>query len=388
MEAGVAEPPVRVVVAVEQLRRAVPGGIGVYARGLLGGLAQHGGDIEVSLLASRAPGSRPGSTGRVRHADPLAAFGRPVLASRLPGPLLTRAWDRGFVRAPAGFDVVHSVSLASPALPRHGGGALVVMCHDLAWRRFPDATTHRGRRWHEGALQRALDRGAAFVVPSRLVAADLEADGVQPGRITVVRSGADHLAAPDEVATDALLERLGVVGDYLLSVGTLEPRKNIERMVQAYDRASRTLRVRWPLVIVGPAGWGRSPDRPSLPEGVSFTGAVSDGELAGLYRRCRTFVYVPLTEGYGFPPLEAMRNGAPTLVSRQVPSVHDLGDEGPVPARLVDPLNVDDMARGMCDLLTDDGLRSDLGERGRAFVSDRTWDSAARRHLELWRSLR
>ncbi len=243
--------------------------------------------------------------------------------------------------------MVHSVSLAAPTLPRHDGGALVVTCHDLAWRHYPHATTRRGRRWHEGALRHARDGGASFVVPSRLVAADLQADGVEPRRITVIGGGADHLASPDDDATAALLERLGVAGDFLLSVGTLEPRKNLERMVQAYDVARGVLGVRPALLIVGPPGWGPRSERPSLPEGVSLTGAVSDGELAGLYRRCRAFVYVPLTEGYGFPPLEAMRIGAPTVVSAEVPSVHDLGDEGPAPARLVDPLDVDDIA-GAC----------------------------------------
>ncbi len=261
-------------------------------------------------------------------------------------------------------------------------------CHDLAWRRFPQSTTRRGRRWHEGALRRAGAAGASFVVPSRLVAADLQADGVEARRITVIRGGSDHLAAPDEEATAGLLERLGVAGEYLLSVGTLEPRKNVERMVRAYSVAHEGLGAPWPLVVVGPQGWGPHPDRPPLPPGVSFTGAVSDGVLAGLYRRSCAFVYVPLTEGYGLPPLEAMRNGVPAVVSREVPSVRDLGDVGDAPARLVDPLDVDDMARGIREVLTDDALRSDLVARGRAFVSDRTWDDAARQHVELWRALR
>ena len=178
------------------------------------------------------------------------------------------------------------------------------------------------------------------------------------------------------------------MGDYLLSVGTLEPRKNVDRLVRAYDLANGELQGPWPLVVVGPQGWGPHPDQPPLPEGVSFTGAVPDGVLAGLYRRSRAFVYVPLTEGYGFPPLEAMRYGAPVVVSREVPSVHDLGDDGAAPARLVDPLDVDDMAQGICDVLSDDDLRSDLAARGAAHVSGRTWDAAARQHVELWRALR
>ena len=87
-------------------------------------------------------------------ADPLSAFGRPLHTSRLPGRLLTRAWDHGLTRAPAGFDIVQSVSLASPQLRRSSRERLVVTVHDVAWRRYPEATTRRGARWHEAALRR------------------------------------------------------------------------------------------------------------------------------------------------------------------------------------------------------------------------------------------
>ena len=97
---------------------------------------------------------------------------------------------------------------------------------------------------------------------------------------------------------------------------------------------------------------------------------------------------MPLTEGYGLPPLEAMRVGTPTLVADEVPSVHDLGAAGPAPARIVDPLDVDDIAAGLAAVLTDDALRADLAARGADYARTRTWDAAARAHVELWRSLR
>ena len=374
------------LVAVEQLRRRVPGGIGAYARGLLGGLsacARDGDPVDLTLLASRAPGRLFG-----RAADPLAVFGLPVTTSGLPGPLLTRAWDHGLRHAPEGYDIVHSVSLAAPALRRTSRSRLVVTVHDVAWRRHPEATTVRGRRWHESALLRAGGSGARIVVPSRLVAADVTASGVDAARISIVPGGADHLPDPDPVATDALLARVGVRGEFLLTVGTLEPRKNLDRLVRAFQRVRPSLPGPWRLVIVGPVGWGPEPSTRHDTDGVVFTDSVPAPVLSELYRRARAFAYVPLTEGYGLPPLEAMRVGTPTLVAAEVPSVHDLGQVGPAAARIVDPVDIDDIASGLIAVLTDDAVRADLGARGAAYARTRTWGAAARAHLELWRSLR
>jgi glycosyltransferase involved in cell wall biosynthesis len=375
----VAERRRSVLIAVEQLRRRVPGGIGAYATGLLNGLAAHhvGAAVEVTLLASRAP----------RDGDPLACFGRPVITSPLPGLLLIRAWDRRLVHAPEGFGIVHSVSLAAPMLRRSSRSRLVVTVHDVAWRRHPEATTARGRRWHESALRRARDSGAALVVPSRLVAADLIADGVDPARITIVPGGSDHLVDPDPAATDVLLRRAGVTGEFLLTVSTLEPRKNVDRLVRAFARVRPMLPEPWPLVIVGPAGWGREAAGPRDSAGVVLAGSVPGAVLSELYRRARAFAYVPLTEGYGLPPLEAMRMGTPSVVGNEVPSVHDLGEPGAPPARIVDPFDVEDMASGIGDVLTDEAVRTDLVARGTEYARSRTWHAAAREHVALWSSL-
>jgi alpha-1,3-rhamnosyl/mannosyltransferase len=225
------------------------------------------------------------------------------------------------------------------------------------------------------------------VVPSRLVEADLVAAGVEPGRLTVAGGGTDHLAPPDHDAAQVLLRHVGVTGEFLLTVSTLEPRKNLERLVQAYASARSSLPGPWPLVVVGAKGWGGKRSQPH-DVGVVFTGHVSDAVLAGLYASARAFTYVPLTEGYGLPPLEAMRAGTPTVVGREVPSVHDLGDAPPSPARLVDPLDVDDIAAGLVDVVTLDQLRDDLVGRGAAYARARTWRATAEAHIELWRSLR
>ena len=224
------------------------------------------------------------------------------------------------------------------------------------------------------------------MVTSRLVAADLEADGVEASRITIVHGGSDHLVPADVAGTDALLSRLGVTGEFLLTVSTLEPRKNVDRLLQAYRQLRPSLPAAWPLVIVGPTGWGLALPSQEDQEGVVFTGAVPDAILTGLYRRARAFAYVPLTEGYGLPPLEAMRVGTPAVVANEVPSVHDLGEPGEPPALIVDPLRVDDIAAGLAAVLMDEAVRADLAVRGEAYARTRTWRAAAEDHLALWRS--
>jgi glycosyltransferase involved in cell wall biosynthesis len=357
-----------VLLAAQQLRRAVPGGIGTYALGLLQGLraldTADGLQAAVSVYASRP---RSG-------ADPLAGQGWPVHTSPLPGPLLTRMWDAGVVRAPAGYRIVHSVSLAAPPVRR--GAVSVVAIHDLAWRRAKEGLPARGRRWHEAALARALRRGAAYVVPAEPVAAELVAAGADPTRVHRIPFGCDHLAPPDELAADAVLARLGVAGEFLVSVGTLEPRKNLARLFAAYDAARGALPEPWPLVVVGPAGWG--PDLRPGP-GVLLAGAVTPGALSALYRRARLLAYVPLEEGYGLPVIEAMSCGTPVVAS-PIPSTGGAAFEAA-------PTDVDAIAHALVAVGIDDGTRARLVSAGAEWSAAHTWEASARAHLALWRAL-
>jgi len=371
-----------VLVVADQLGRRVPGGIGTYAIGLLQGLGATKNDsLEISVLARRLRRTPAGWGGP----DRVVPAGLALRTSIIPPRVRTVAWDLGLLTVPTRYGIVHAVSTAAP--PTREPSALVVTVHDLAWRRYPDTTTARGRRWHEGALQRALRRARAFVVPSQLVAGDLVAAGASHETVWVIPEGSDHLASPDDEGAGQLLERLGVDGPYLLSVSTLEPRKNLRRLAAAYALARPRLPEPWPLVVVGPGGWGDPRLGVDLAgsEGVVLAGAVPPGVLSSLYRGARSFLYVPLTEGYGLPPLEAMRCGAPVVASAAVPSVQE-GRTDP-PAILVDPLDVASIADGIVCVSTDENRRVSLVERGQALAAERTWAAAARCHLELWKSL-
>ncbi len=364
----------RMLLEVQQLRRRLPGGIGTYARGLLQGLAALGDEApEVTLLAGRPVGTL-GSRARRPGSDELGRLGFPLLEAPLSGIWLTKAWDQGLLAAPRGFDVVHSAGLGGP---RVDDARAVACVHDLAWREVPEAFSGRGRRWHEAALTRALRRNDLFVVPSSRTADLLVGAGVPAGKVEVVEEGCDHLPPPDHEGRQALMRRLGVSGPYLLCVGTLEPRKNLPRLFAAYSAVRDRLPERWPLVVVGPQGWG---DLAGPQPGVLPAGRVSDGVLTALYARARCVAYVPLAEGFGLPVVEAMAAGAPVVASA-VPS-------GGGAALDVDPLDVSSIAAGLLQAAMDEAVRSELVEAGRRRAGELTWERTARRHLQLWERVR
>jgi len=365
---------VRVVVVAEQLRRDVPGGIGTYVRGLVQGLSAMGDTgPDVTLWASRKPRTGP---------DPLALLGPSLNTSPLPAPVLVRAWDRGWAgcgdwAGGDGIDDADVVHAPSFAVPPKRDAPVAVTVHDLAWRQVPDAFPARGRRWHEAALGRALERASLFVTPSRATADALVVAGAPAAAVEVVDEGSDHLPEPDRAAADVVLRGLGVTGPFLLSVGTLEPRKNLSRLVAAYQAARSRFPEPWPLVVVGPQGWGGR--APAGGDGVVLAGWVADPVLASLYRRARVVAYVPLLEGFGLPALEAMAAGVPVVAS-PMPSTGDAALE-------VDPGNVDAIAAAIVDAATDDPTRAGLVAAGHARAAALTWEATARTHVELWRTL-
>jgi glycosyltransferase involved in cell wall biosynthesis len=384
---GAGQPPAppghgpRVGVVAEQLFGPVPGGIGRYVRALASHLdteaAACGGAVR--WLVARHP------------AAAIAAAGLPperTLALPWPGRLATRAWvelrrPRLPARIATDLDLVHATSAA---VPPARGRPLVATVHDVAFRHFPDAYPASGRRFHERATRIAIAEAARVLVPSAATARDLaELYGVEQERVIVTPLGADPPTDPDPEPARRLLERLGVRGPFLLAVGTLEPRKNLPRLVAAFAEAAADLPEHH-LVVVGPTGWGRSlaealPPQGSFPRsgggsapsGVVLAGAVEDGVLQGLYAAADGLAYPSLYEGFGLPVLEAMARGLPVLTSDR----SSLPEVAGGAALLVDPTDVPAIAKGLIDLVSNHPLREGLAAGGRRRAAAFTWHATA-----------
>jgi glycosyltransferase involved in cell wall biosynthesis len=356
----------RVGVVAEQLFAPVPGGIGRYVRALARHLEPAASGGAVRWVVARHPAER------------VAAAGLPVERTRAlawPGRLATRTWvELRRPRLPAGLlgelDLVHATSAA---VPPARGRPLVATVHDVAFRRFPEAYPAGGRRFHERATWIAVREAARVLVPSAATARDLaDLYGLEPARVTVTPLGADPPPEPlDPAPARRLLRRLGVPGPFLLAVGTLEPRKNLARLVAAFAEAAAELHEHH-LVVVGPAGWGRAlPSGP--PARVALAGAVDEATLHGLYAAADGLAYPSLYEGFGLPVLEAMAHGTPVLTSDRSSLPELAGDA----ALLVDPTDTSAIAKGLVELVGDRELRERLATAGPRRAAAFTWPATA-----------
>jgi glycosyltransferase involved in cell wall biosynthesis len=246
-----------------------------------------------------------------------------------------------------------------------------VIIHDLVTFLDGAQAQARAARIERATIRPALRRAAVLLCNSEATRTDLVAHFPVAGtKARVVPFAADARFAA--AARDpAVLARHGLDRPYVLAVGTLEPRKNLERLIAAWEGLpdSHTL------ALVGPRGWDdeRIVAAATRAGDVRLLGRVSDDDLAALYAGAACFAYPSLYEGFGLPVLEAMAAGAPVLTSN-VSSLPEVAGDG---ALLVDPRDTDAIREGLSRLLGDDALRARLRERGRARAAEFSWDRTA-----------
>jgi glycosyltransferase involved in cell wall biosynthesis len=210
---------------------------------------------------------------------------------------------------------------------------------------------------------------------------------IRPEKIAVVPLAPRRAFRPvAEAGAASARRRLGVEDDFILFVGTVEPRKNLLTLVRAFDELTRrTSLVRPQLVIAGKKGWLTEElyalvEESGLSPRILFTGYISDEDLAALYSSCRVCVYPSLYEGFGLPPLEAMSCGAPVITSRIPVIMETVGDA----ALLVEPTDVRELADCIHELWTSDAEQRRLSAEGIAHASRFTWERTARLTLDVY----
>ena len=305
----------------------------------------------------------------------------------IPARVVRELWDRGVPRPriedwTGPVDVVHATNFVAPP----ARAPVVVTVHDVTFIRYPELCTPDTLRYPR-LLERAIARGAVVHTPSDFIAEEVrEFFTIDADRVVPIHSG-----VPDVVRGDPAAGARAAGGSrYVLALGTIEPRKNLPTLVEAFDRVARhddDLR----LVLAGPPGWdadrvaaaistARAGDR------IVRLGFVADQLRGDLLAGATVFAYPSLYEGFGFPPLEAMRAGVPVVASTAGSLPEILGDA----ARLVEPTDVDALAAAIEDYASpqpDHPARADAITRGFERVSRYRWEHTAERLVALYSSL-
>jgi alpha-1,3-rhamnosyl/mannosyltransferase len=362
-------------------------GVGHYTRQLVHALARVGPDHHFYVVAPRP--LRALTRGRL----PLAEFTEPNVEPVVPGrwATLRARVERRLGRHPEiqrgadpPGDVFHATNYVFPFRLRRARTVLTI--HDLTILLFPE--------WHPAARRALLGAGLA---PSaeradRIVTGSHHSRGdilkllpVEPERVVVVPDGIDPvfgIQPSAEVA--ARLAPLGLrPGHYLLFLGTVEPRKNLVRLLEALEASAPDV---GPLVLAGGQGWHDAAihaaiERLTRAGRVRPLGYVADDLRPALHAGARAFAYPSLYEGFGLPLLEAMACGTPVLTSNTSSLPEVVGDA----ALIVDPEDVSAIAAGLTRLWRDDDLRADLRARGLLRAREFSWDRTARLTLDVYR---
>lgn len=339
----------RVAYTLEQCWHDVPGGTAVAALELAAALMARA-DIELIAVA-----------GRHRH-PPQADFVPSMRVRQLPlgRPWLYETWNRfdrpRVERVTGAVDVCHSTL----AIPAATAAPSVVTVHDIAFVHTPKRFSRHGAR----VMQRGLDRcrtATLVACPSEVTQKDLVDVGFDPGRVRVVPWGVS-VRAVDQADIDRVRAAYALPDQFVLFVGTVEPRKNLARLAEAVGRAD----CRLPLVVAGAAGWGAQ----IADSATTFLGYVPADDLGALYSAATVFAYPSLQEGFGMPVVEAMAYGVPVVTSRGTSAEEVAGSA----AILVDPTDVRSIASGI-DRALDQATF--LAAAGRVQAARFSWESCA-----------
>lgn len=267
--------------------------------------------------------------------------------------------------------------------PMHQLPPTVVTIHDLGYHVFPEAHTPFQRFYLPWSTRWSAKRARQIIAVSQATAADLQRYyNTPPEKITVIHEATSW---PQMTWTDQLVRaRYPLPNQYALYVGTLQPRKNLARLIHAYHRLNQRQPLSWDLVLAGAGGWASAALAQvvtdlHLSDRVHFLGYVPDEALSALYYGAQFFCFPSLFEGFGLPVLEAQLHGVPVMTANNSALPEIAGDA----ALLVDPTDVDAIAAAMLQLSQDEPLRQRLIAAGYENVKRFSWEKAAQETLAV-----
>jgi glycosyltransferase involved in cell wall biosynthesis len=371
----------RVALNLEQLLQPAPGGVGRYTAELarlLPTLPSTDAD-EITLVPFVARHRREDVEARLRD---FGLDGVDPVVLPLPRPLLYDAWHLlrrprlGRSRRLRYADVVHAPSVA---VPPKSDAPLVVTAHDAAPLIYPETYPRRGRRFHTQGLAAAAKRADLVITVSESAAEELAAyTAIPPERMRVVPNGVDLEIAGD-AQVEATRRELGLDDTpYVFWIGSLEPRKNVGTLVDAFVRWALHTDLPHRLVLAGPAGWLEdeasvlAPAR-RLGDRVRTLGRVGDPVLGALYRGADLFAFPSHHEGFGIPVLEAMAQETP-VIAADIPALREIASGAAV---LRSPDDPDAWVAALDNLLHDAAELARLGNAGRARAQGYSWTRCA-----------
>jgi len=287
-------------------------------------------------------------------------------------------------------DVLHVQFTAPPFCPC----PVVVSIHDLSFEHLPQTFNRRSRTQLRLTVRHSAKRAARIISLSEHTRRDIiETYGIAAERIHAIPLAAPSHFAPvaDKKELQRVRHNYGIHGDYILSVGSIQPRKNLARLVRAYARVRASLRgnnsadTLPKLVLVGKCAWLydetlRALDETGVRDAVVLTGYVPQADLPALYSGALCFVYPSYFEGFGLPPLEAMKCGAAVIVGNKTSLPEVVGDA----ALTVDPFDVDAIADAIKQLIYDPSLREKLSVKGQTRATAFDWRETARKTLKVY----
>jgi glycosyltransferase involved in cell wall biosynthesis len=360
---------------------AQQGGNETYIRGVIRALAELDGHNRYTIYLAEAGAAeqwRKGFARRHRNFE-IRLLPKPTPLVRVPVFLAYELRKRPV-------DVLH-VQYTAPPFCRV---PVVATIHDLAFEHMPETFTRRGSFQLKLTVRRTAQRAARIATVSEYSRQDLlRTYRLPPEKVVVTYNGVESQFTPDASPNETIevRQQFGIQRDYLLAVGSLQPRKNLVRLIRAYARLrSENKRFTPQLVIVGRKLWLAEDifaevRRQRWRDDVILTGYVSDDDLPKLYRQATAFVYPSLFEGFGLPPVEAMACGVPVVTSN-ISSLPEITGDA---ALLVDPLDQTSIEAALLKINEDEALRARLREQGIAQAKRFTWHEAAEKTLQLYR---